>query len=220
MDTVIKDFELERWRSLPEAKDFIEEVILRIDKNYENERKPYRLSQGNYKNFTEEYRPIFRYLEYKYGLNKDIKYRHVGVGNQGFDAEIEFNNKIKEIEIAYPLLGMRSKQFELQMVDKRSAHEIYDPEELFMQINNVILETAKKKAIKQYGDTLLLIYYPFSEDLLPGDVGLPEMKFGQMVDSLKEISFGAKQVDFFVPAYNYSDIYGDQCKPARLYQIR
>lgn len=53
-NTVIKNSELEQWRSLSETKDFIEHVFSRISKNYELERIPYRLSQGNYKRFSED----------------------------------------------------------------------------------------------------------------------------------------------------------------------
>ena len=56
--TVIKFDELEKWRSLHDAEIFIKDVFLRIKNTYEVERTPYRLSQGNYKNFSEEYIPI------------------------------------------------------------------------------------------------------------------------------------------------------------------
>ncbi len=220
MKTVIKDSELEQWHNISESKMFIEQILNRIKENYDVEHKAYRLSQGNYKNFSEEYIPTFRYLEFKYGVNSDLEYRHVGLGNQGFDAEIRIGGAIQTIEIAYPDLGIRTKEYQQQMIDKRSAHKIFDPNVLFEKIKRIIIETANKKARKQYGETLLLIYYPFSEDLYPGDIGLSETQFELMIDELKKIIFGANQVDFFVPGYEYENIFGKNLKPAKLYHIK
>jgi hypothetical protein len=157
-------------------------------------------------------------LEYKFGINEDIFFRHIDVGNQSYDGEIKYKDQILKIEIAYPTLGVRSNEVQKQLLEKGGASEYYDPEELFIKIRRIIIDTAIKKAAKPYKETLLLLYYPFSENLFPGDVGLTEEMFEQFVNELKIISYKAEKVDFFVPAFKYKDYLEEQkCKPARLY---
>lgn len=217
--TVIKNSELEKWRSILEMHEFIERVFEKVGHVYYTQGIKFQTSYGNYKQFIEEYMPVYRYLRNIYGFSKGVFYRHLGVGNQSYDGEIKINDIISRIEIGYPILGREAYLRSLELVDKGSVVHLYDSE-YFQEIRQVILQTANKKAKIEYGETTLLIYYSFVEKLYPGDTGLPEEEFGDLVNELKSISYKAKRVDFFVPSFEYINYLGQQSKPARLYRIK
>ena len=216
--TVIKNSELEEWRSILEMGVFIECVFKRV-KHVFTQRKKFQTSYGNYKQFIEEYMPVYKYLKHIYKSDEDVLYRHVGVGNQPYDGEIKKKKIVSRIEIGYPILGKEAYLRSLELIDKGSVVHLYD-KEYFQKIREVILETAKKKAIKVYDETWLLIYYPFVEQLYPGDTGLPEEEFSNLIEELRSITYKTRKVDFFVPSFQYNNYLGSQIKPERLYRIK
>ncbi len=162
-EAVINKSELEIRRSLYETKKFIDKVLAGVKESC-IELDQYILSEGIYKKFIEEYIPIFKYLEHKYGLDSRILFGYVGIGNQGYDAEIKVDNQVnnisKKIEIAYLLLGKESKERSREIVKEGSSFRIYQPEEKLYEIKDLVIKVAKNKALKLYSDTLLLLYLP------------------------------------------------------------
>ena len=217
---IVKRRDLEKYRNLIDAERFIARVFAQIEKNDKEERTPYRLSKGYYKYFNEEYIPIFKYLKHVYGLSNSIMFKHVGIDNQPYDGVVKIGDLYHRIEIAYLYLGKYAKDQQKSIIEKHGAYSIYDADELYLQIKKLILDTAKKKAKKPYGDTLLVLYYASGEDLYPGDVGLSEERFSQVIDELKEISYHAKKVNFFLPSFEYTNSEGAQFKPARIFIIK
>jgi len=199
---IVQRSELEKYRNLREAGWFIERVFSRIEKCFEQERESYRLSKGNYKYFSEEYIPIFRYLKFAYGLESNISFKHVGADNQPYDGVVKIGDVYKRIEIAYLYLGRRNT------------------DELYLQIEKLVLDTARKKAKKPYGDTLLVLYYACNEDLRPGEDGMGEERFDALIDKLQGIKYHAKRVDFLIPSFEYKNADGKQIEPERLYRIK
>ena len=108
----------------------------------------------------------------------------------------------------------------MKIIENGVAFDYYDPIDLFNEIYKIIIATAEKKAKKKYDETLLLIYYAFNQDLFPGDEGLPEETFLELINKLKSIPYKADYVDFFIPEFQYENIYGVKSKPARLYNIK
>ena len=162
---------LEKYRSLREADAFIKSITAGIKSSYAQQRTQYRLSKGNYKYFKEEYIPIFEYLKHVYGLSGSIMFKHVGMDNQSYDGVVKIDDQNKRIEIAYLYLGKYAKEMQKNIIEGGSAQSVRDAEELYEQIKKLILDTARKKAKKPYGDTLLVLYYASGEELYPGDIG-------------------------------------------------
>lgn len=207
----IKREELEKYRSLREAGGFIDRVFSRVEKHDG--------PKGYYKYFSEEYIPIYRYLKHVYGLSSNIMFKHVGIENQPYDGVVKIGDLYKRIEIAYLYLSKYAND-QQNKIEKEVTHSIRDADELFMQIEKVIMDTARKKAIKPYGDTLLVLYYASGEDLYPGDMGMDEIKFDELIKKLRDIRFHAKRVDFFIPEMLYENSSEQHMKPKRLYRIK
>ncbi|MBT3320428.1 MAG: hypothetical protein HN389_11765 [Clostridia bacterium] len=216
----IKKRELEKYRNLYNANRFIEGVFSQIKENYTKERIPYRLSKGNYKYFSEEYIPIYRYLKYVYGFQSHILFKHVGIGNQPYDGVVKIGELYKRIEVSYLYLGKYANDQQKKLIEDGAAYSYRDAGELFSQIKKVILDTARKKAKKPYGDTLLVLYYASGEDLYPGETGMEQEKFAEIIEELQRIKYHAKRVDFFIPQIKYENEDGKQVKTSKLYRIK
>ena len=217
----VKKQELEKYRRLDDAERFIARVLAQVEAHYPEERALYRLSEGYYKHFKEEYIPIFRYLKHVYGLKSDVMFKHVGIENQPYDGVVKIGGQHRRIEIAYLSLGKHAKeQQQKKIVEENAALSIRDTEELYQQIEKLILDTARKKAKKPYEGTLLVLYYASGEDLYPGDVGFSEERFGRLVDTLRAISYRAEKVHLFLPEYAYTDGKAELLEPARIYVIK
>ena len=217
---IITKKDLEKYRNLRDADAFIKSVFVKIKNNYAQQRLSYRLSKGYYKYYKEEYIPIFRYLKHVYGLSGSIMFKHVGTDNQSYDGVVKIDDLYKRIEIAYLYLGKYAKEKQKRIIEHGYTQSIRDSEELYLQIRKLILDTAKKKAKKPYGDTLLVLYYAFGEELYPGEPGLEREKFDELIEELRHISYHAKRVHLFIPELVYRSVSGQQTKPAKIYRIK
>ncbi len=217
---IITKKDLEKYRNLRDAEAFINSVFARIKNDYAQQRIPYRLSKGYYKYYKEEYIPIFRYLKHVYGLSSSIMFKHVGTDNQSYDGVVKINDLYKRIEIAYLYLGKYAKERQKKILEKGHVHSIRNDEELYPQIKKMILDTAKKKAKKPYGDTLLVLYYASGKELYSGDIGMENDKFDELIEELKRIRYHAKRVHFFIPKLVFKSASGQQTKPAKIYRIK
>ncbi len=218
--TVINDSEFEKWRTLRETKSFIDEVLKRIWENSNFELKAYTLCQGNYKNFKEEYIPMYNYLENKYGLDNGILFRHVGVGNQPYDGEAKVINNTQKIEIKYITMGREEKYFHKEWLGGEGAFRCGDIEGLLLSIKELITQIALKKAEIVYGDTLLLLYFASCDYVCPSSVGFSVEDFDIIANDLKKISYKAQRVDFFIPAEKYQNCFWEKNDPAMVYRIK
>ncbi len=215
---VIDKSELELCRTLHETDAYINKT-LELIKSSCNEINRYRLSQGYYKKFKEEYVPIYNYLVRRYGSDNNVLLKYVGIGNQGYDAEIIVNGKPEEIEIAYLILGEESKERSKEIIDKGCSFRYGKPEEKLNEYKELISITATKKSRKFYCDTTLVLYFP-CDDMYPGDYLLPEKEFENIISGLKQMPYNTNRVDFFIPEKQVIDYRGERVLPSEIYKIK
>ncbi len=217
-NNVIEKSELELTRSLHEAKKYIDNMLLMV-KSISDEINRYRLSEGFYKKFKEEYIPIFNYLVLKYGYDVNLKFTYVGVGNQGYDAEVLINGNPLRIEITYLTLGKESKKRSKELINEGYSIRIGDPRIQLSDYYDLINETATKKSLKHYGDTLLILYLP-CENVYVGDYILPKESFEKMVSDLKGKQYNTKRVDLFIPEKSVINNLGERKIPPEIHRIK
>jgi len=153
-------------------------------------------------------------------LDSSIKFKHVGIENTPYDGVVKIEDQYNRLEITYLYLGKYASDQQKKIIEDGAAWSYRDAEEIYIQIEKVILDTARKKAAKTNKNTLLVLYYASGEDLYPGDEGMDEETFEALIEKLQGIRYRAKRVHFFVPQIEYVNASGQQTKPERLYRIK
>lgn len=217
-NNVIDKSELELMRNLQEAKKYIDNILFLV-KSINDEINRYRLSEGYYKKFKEEYIPIFNYLVFKYGYDVNLEFTYVGIGNQEYDAEVLENGNPLKIEITYLTLGRESNERSKELIIEGYSIRIGDPRIKLSDYNKLINETAIKKALKHYGDTLLILYFP-CEDIYVGDYILPKEFFEKIIRELKGKEYNTRKVDLFIPEKSVINNLGERKIPPQIYRIK
>lgn len=202
---------MKNWQTLAQARSMFEDYLDILEYNVEL-RKKARIKDKQYpfKALIDEFYPLLQFAEL-YWNNDYAEIRYTGQETQTkdlkYDGEIRmFDGTILTIEITKPFDGYKyHKNAEELNLKGYSEVEVGDCFEYAKSIVDQILETALKKAGNNYYNSILVMCPPDMNWFRDLDKALHKVIHDEVIDSLKEISFKAKEVFILLPKYSSSD---------------
>ena len=188
--------ELEKFRTPHELKTFFEDLMEKISTD-DNAKKEYRIGKGIYKYIKNELYPLVFFAIKHYNDNHLIR---PIIGNQGYDGEIKIDEEIiDKIELTWAIDGKESNEIAKDLNEKGHT-EVSTLLDNRKQINKErCLVNMRKKALKDYSDSILVIVYDTDPTFLIDNSEDPKI-LRELLDEAKTILFKAKKVFlFFLP---------------------
>lgn len=215
VDYMISSSDIEQLRSPSELKEFVLSIKSSVQEN-NHERHLGMLKKGWYKEFLDEIVPLSYFAVLMYPENWKVQ---PVLGNQGFDAKV-FNasgDVIDHIEVTLPHDGAFEAN-DARLTVKRNYGQFRTtgkPGEDFDALFPFVLETCRKKALKDYNDCTLVVAIapmaPFRS--------FEEHKKNQINDLLHEmgqIEFKARKVFLLVMPNNLFEVNGEIPRPQNI----
>jgi len=198
--------ELEKFRTPQELKTFFDALIQKITKD-RNAKKEYRLNKGIYKYIKTELYPLVFFATQHYNDNHLIRPL---IGNQGYDAEIKIGNKIVyNIELTWAVDGEKSHKI-AQQLNKQGYTEVKILSENRKQkYKERCIKNMKKKAQKDYSDSILVIVYD-TDPTFSIDSKEDQKVLEELAKEAKTIPFKAKKVFLFLLPIEIQGTLGDK----------
>jgi hypothetical protein len=194
---MITNEQIERRRTVAEIRQFVAEVRVAVESDPDEIQKALK-KVGLYKMFVDEVMPLALAADH---ICHCTDYLEPVCGNQGHDVVIydAMGNFKSKIEIAKPYKGDVNAE-DVKLLDQRGFGniKIHNIGEGLTEIAAHILATAKKKALKDYSDCILLLVGamapPFDCELAPLEKAADLLKI-----ELQSIRYNAKKVVLVVP---------------------
>jgi len=200
-------------RTPSELRAFAQECIAKGNANPEELRKAY-LRKGLYKEIRDEFLPMARCVHHLYS---DAHTVQPVLGNQGFDAEVfdQRGERVDRLELTVPRDGaLEAAEAQKLVAEGMGFVRVTDDDALDSLVARLI-ETCKKKAIKDYSDATLIVAMNWLEATLNVDDEDKEAFHKNVVAHMSAITFKAKRVFLYDGALDrMSAIGGQQGAPA------
>lgn len=183
--------ELDKWRTLKEMKEYYLKIknICASDEKY---MKMSRIRKGRFKEFLEEFWPLYCFANTTYCADK-VKFKLV-IGNQGYDAIIEdINGKQTKLEISSYIDGRLEHEEGKKLNETRMGIMRSINNEVSQVYYSRILENMNKKSKKQYTgiDMLFVVDTSSYFEALDYNSG-PFVK--SLIKNLEQIKFAANNI--------------------------
>jgi hypothetical protein len=191
---MVTNLEIHRIYSILSFEEFWATVVAK--RKFGDERKQSLLKKGNYKKLREELYPLYEYVKHKYN-SESIQF-YLEKDYHEFDATItNHGSVIEQVEFTYPRNGVWEIE-DAKYILNRGYSEIRDWGSISQEkASELIIETAKKKSIKNYeGKTLVFIInqYPLWDISDEDD----KNEIVNIARKLKIITYSAKNVCILV----------------------
>jgi len=203
------------WKTLNDLEQIFASIHEETAKDKNKIVTARRKDKGSgYKELYEEILPLIRFtrLFFTNHLNtykpNDIQCRYAGQRTQKetakYDWEVLFKNELYTVEVVSPRYGKRDYDAAIELNQFGYSSVSTGRFDVFAEkVNALIIDKAKKKAIKDYNGSLLVIDYPFAHEIcVESTVGLQYIE--QLIFELEQIEFLAKGVYLLIQPFNES----------------
>ena len=211
---MIEESEFFSAKTLLEIQMYIKRIRETIKGNIE-EIKKMRLKTGLYKKYREELIPLLEYGILEYGLECKYLFQLIK-GNQSYDAVVLKDGAVIEIiEITNPQNGEKNFIDAKELNDNGITEIKVFGSESQNEISSIIVNTALKKAKKNYKDKTLVIFIDeaFEFDLSDED---DCYVLDDLSNYLRSIKYSAAKVVFLIMHQNWDKAKYD----SKIYSIK